>query len=133
MRVTGKRCRIFPADRYNVLPFDWPTIVLIHALLQASPLFPGSTRKSAGVPKAGFPPEIHDAQIANYYKSFAISKPRPRLFFSWIAPCSRTGVCQGSLLISQGPSRSAQSQRGRSEEHLSELQSLLSISYAVFC
>src|SRR3546814_9402961 len=36
-------------------------------------------------------------------------------------------------MASNGPARSTNSSRSRSEEHTSELQSLMRISYAVFC
>src|SRR3546814_7534098 len=46
---------------------------------------------------------------------------------------SRISACMGSLLAGQGPESAHSSGRPRSEEHTSELQSLMRISYAVFC
>src|SRR3546814_6222036 len=43
-------------------------------------------------------------------------------------PCRRRGVCAGA-----GPMSRYSAARLRSEEHTSELQSLMRISYAVFC
>src|SRR3546814_4069228 len=42
-------------------------------------------------------------------------------------------LARGSDLIASVPERSTQVLRDRSEEHTSELQSLMRISYAVFC
>src|SRR3546814_7881682 len=44
-------------------------------------------------------------------------------------PQGAQGACHGA----EGPDGAAQGRRARSEEHTSELQSLMRISYAVFC
>src|SRR3546814_16468942 len=48
--------------------------------------------------------------------------------------CRRAGGCRNSTRrVRQGPGRVPTRKRRRSEEHTSELQSLMRISYAVFC
>src|SRR3546814_4350062 len=54
--------------------------------------------------------------------------PYTTLFRSWAFRFRRSGGSRQPLL-SSSPCR----RRGRSEEHTSELQSLMRISYAVFC
>src|SRR3546814_4155363 len=51
------------------------------------------------------------------------------LFIGGIFGASMVGGMQAAMVQSLSPSR----MRGRSEEHTSELQSLMRISYAVFC
>src|SRR3546814_17811054 len=48
-----------------------------------------------------------------------------------VPPPQRAGWCRDQHFVGIGPAR--QSERIRSEEHTSELQSLMRISYAVFC
>src|SRR3546814_20974921 len=47
------------------------------------------------------------------------------------APAAKFAPCQSTLTVCAA--QSAAPYRGRSEEHTSELQSLMRISYAVFC
>src|SRR3546814_13985609 len=68
----------------------------------------------------------------------------PRMFVAWTRrlgresnkPSSRASHIRGSALSKLTPQRAhamASALCGRSEEHTSELQSLMRISYAVFC
>src|SRR3546814_5425918 len=59
---------------------------------------------------------------------------------SEMSRCSRITIDGSSMRLNRSPSNSTQcsskvpvSERWRSEEHTSELQSLMRISYAVFC
>src|SRR3546814_2537074 len=48
-------------------------------------------------------------------------------------PASKSDSTPGAILQPQPPPCESEVKRGRSEEHTSELQSLMRISYAVFC
>src|SRR3546814_6237568 len=48
-------------------------------------------------------------------------------------PCRSCGGCASVTAVSDCRLRKARLVKGRSEEHTSELQSLMRISYAVFC
>src|SRR3546814_1822962 len=64
-----------------------------------------------------------------------VPTPRTRICTPEVSPCvfetSRLGAIEVSRFTSLIPDRAICS--GRSEEHTSELQSLMRISYAVFC
>src|SRR3546814_5339872 len=49
------------------------------------------------------------------------------------APVRRTGACRAASTPSRWCRSARHHREGRSEEHTSELQSLMRISYAVFC
>src|SRR3546814_10729714 len=66
-------------------------------------------------------PTCASASLPGSRRSTRIST-RPPLS---LRPCRRAGITRVSLNTSRSP--------GRSEEHTSELQSLMRISYAVFC
>src|SRR3546814_5597447 len=63
--------------------------------------------------------------------------PYTTLFRSLVQPDERdaveAGVRRSALLLSERPERLHRRPACRSEEHTSELQSLMRISYAVFC
>src|SRR3546814_9466455 len=66
----------------------------------------------------------------------AMAAPSPRVLFSFTcaAKISAGSISAGGMCAAQGRARaSAALSRKRSEEHTSELQSLMRISYAVFC
>src|SRR3546814_6705776 len=65
---------------------------------------------------------LHDA--------LPISRPSPRVIAASSRTMVATGSAHGSAALTASRCRSASS---RSEEHTSELQSLMRISYAVFC
>src|SRR3546814_5098618 len=64
----------------------------------------------------------------------AVSSPRANCpLVSFIIPNPRRRCACCSALLSEAQALAPQSSKQRSEEHTSELQSLMSISYAVFC
>src|SRR3546814_1573840 len=79
-------------------------------------LFPYTTLfRSAPVP----PPRTQTGSLLQHSSTQCRKSPQPP------APCRRSRLA--------GPSRADGEELGRSEEHTSELQSLMRISYAVFC
>src|SRR3546814_8876824 len=84
-------------------------------------LFPDTTLFRSG--RDGVPPESHRAQV----RSYGAGNSTPA------AVCSRRRVIGPKRIASHSASRVDASASPRSEEHTSELQSLMRISYAVFC
>src|SRR3546814_3370636 len=83
-------------------------------------LFPDRCRPAAKkVGAAARPP-----QVQGRYRGKAVLKRRPS---------GNSVKRQGPAACAAGPCRGPGAGRGRSEEHTSELQSLMRISYAVFC
>src|SRR3546814_2389475 len=92
---------------------------------------------SSGWRSATAIPSTMTEEVPAAWKAAAVSpsavEPKPAEFS--VAPSS--AVCRevsaGSPSSSRSASGSASAAMGRSEEHTSELQSLMRISYAVFC
>src|SRR3546814_4544941 len=93
-------------------------------------LFPYTTRfRSAGTAGAGAAWALSDAQ-GGAHRIAAIPGPAGRARRGRRAPAG-AGVVVARRSARRLPARARA--RGRSEEHTSELQSLMRISYAVFC
>src|SRR3546814_3864979 len=58
---------------------------------------------------------------------------RPMTGWSWMAMPSFSAALRSSSVMAMSAAEGSRSAEGRSEEHTSELQSLMSTSYAVFC
>src|SRR3546814_9708717 len=76
------------------------------------------------------PPKMDDRSLFRYPPGYAV--PELDSVFDWSAYPGAGGGFQGAVEMcnNNGACRKAE---GRSEEHTSELQSLMRISYAVFC
>src|SRR3546814_4197916 len=79
------------------------------------------------------------AQLGSTSAPSGGTKPSPvttirRIVFPFVGPCPRKDPHQiGGRISIKKASRSLRASARRSEEHTSELQSLMRISYAVFC
>src|SRR3546814_1247284 len=72
-----------------------------------------------------------EAAIARVVRAFREALPQAQVYVYDNASSDRTSVvaAEAGAVVVQEPLRG----KGRSEEHTSELQSLMRISYAVFC
>src|SRR3546814_7971937 len=95
-------------------------------------------RQIEGFGSYGFP-ESHAASFALLaYKSAWLKRHRPAAFICGLINAQPMGFYPVSMLVAEARRsgvevRAVDVQHSRSEEHTSELQSLMRISYAVFC
>src|SRR3546814_2140664 len=90
-----------------------------------------SSRRMTGERENSVDEKTRSSSEANLNELFAASSPIRQ--HSHIAAISSGRICASALTIRYDTLFLLLSVNGRSEEHTSELQSLMRISYAVFC